>query len=34
MTSIVVVAVCAVALGTLALRGLIYGIAQHLEGDD
>jgi len=24
----------AVALGGLGLRGLIYGVSEHLEGDD
>jgi hypothetical protein len=34
MTSIVVAAVSVFALGFIALRGLIYGVALHLESDD
>jgi hypothetical protein len=34
MTSIVISAIAAFALGVFALRGLIYGVARHLESDD
>jgi hypothetical protein len=34
MTSIIIFAVGAIALGVFAVRGLIYGVAQHLESDD
>jgi hypothetical protein len=36
MTGIVAFAIgaLALALGVFGLRGLIHGVAQHLEGDD
>lgn len=34
MTNLAILAVCALALGGFALKGLIYGVVEHLEGDD